>query len=279
MANQEQQTKNSTPLILIGLVFVVAIIGGWWFYASSKDKPAANVKTASNTTNPQAPDQTNNAYKNAPLGAQPPNSLGSPTALVTVEEFADFQCPTCASVHTLMKQINSLYGGRIQFIYRNFPLTQMHDKAFDAAVAAEAAGAQGKYWDMQNLLFTNQQTWASSPEYRTLFEGYAQEVGLDVEQFKSDVLKLTTKSRVDADMQRGRAIGVNATPSLYINGKPVPFNQMSVEGISGIIDYELKIAQSQNQNQSNSATTQTTAPKEVESTNKQADKENIEKPK
>ena len=107
-------------------------------------------------------------------GAQPPHILGSQTATVTVEEFADFQCPTCAVKHPVLKQIASTYNNRIKFIFRNFPLTQMHAKAYDAAAAAEAAGMQGKFWDMQNILFTKQAEWSASTDHRKLFNDYAQ---------------------------------------------------------------------------------------------------------
>jgi protein-disulfide isomerase len=177
---------------------------------------------------------------NAPAGAQPANMLGSPSATVTVEEFADFQCPTCAQVHTMMKNIVSTYGNRIKFVYRSFPLTQIHKNAYDAAVAAEAAGQQGRFWDMQNQLYTTQPTWSNSTDARAIFADYAGKIGLDVEKFKTDMMAMTTKSRVDADIARARALGVNSTPSLYINNRPVPFEQMKLETLRAIIDAELQ---------------------------------------
>ncbi len=101
------------------------------------------------------------------LGAQPPNMLGSQNASVTVEEFADFQCPTCGVMHPKVKEVVSTYGSRIKFIFREYPLQiPAHDKAYEAAVAAEAAGLQGKFWEMQNLLFSNQQAWSANPDMR-----------------------------------------------------------------------------------------------------------------
>jgi protein-disulfide isomerase len=175
----------------------------------------------------------------APLGAQPPNMLGSPTATVTVEEFADFQCGACANVHPVLKNVQSVYGSNIKFIFRHFPL-QMHRNAYDAAVAAEAAGLQGKFWDMQNLIFSNQQSWAGASDVRTIFVGYAERLGLDVEKFKNDILGTVTKNRVDADMQRGRALNITSTPTVYVNGVAVPYDQMTLEGMKRIIDAELQ---------------------------------------
>jgi protein-disulfide isomerase len=187
------------------------------------------------------------------LGAQPPNFLGSANASVTVEEFADFQCGACASVHPKMKQLSSIYGSRIKFIFRNYPLQiPAHDKAYEAATAAEAAGLQGKFWDMQNLLFTNQQAWTSNPDYRKIWEEYAQRISLDVERFKNDMAGLNAKSRVDADIARGRALSVNSTPTVYINGVSVPSEQISVEGLRALIDAELAKTQGNNQGQTNS---------------------------
>lgn len=222
------------PIVIIGLVLVVALVGGWLWYSST----AKVIKTNSNKTT-KTPDNYAEIYAKGTSGAQPPNMLGSPTATVTVEEFADFQCPTCATKHPIAKEIINAYGSRIKFIYRNFPL-QMHDKAYDAAVASEAAGLQGKFWDMQNQLFTNQTSWTTSTNFRGVLEEYAQKIGLDVEKFKNDMAGLQAKTRVDKDMERGRSIRVNSTPSFFINGKPVTLEQMTVEGFKMMIDAELQ---------------------------------------
>jgi protein-disulfide isomerase len=168
--------------------------------------------------------------------------LGAPTATVTVEEFADFQCGTCAAKHPVAKEIISAYGSRIKFIFRHFPLTTIHDKAYDAAVAAEAAGMQGRFWDMQNQLFTNQSSWSTADpvKFRGILEEYAQKIGLDVEKFKTDMAGLAAKTRVDLDMQRGRSLKVNSTPSFFVNGRPLDLSQMTAEGIKQLVDAELQ---------------------------------------
>lgn len=228
--------KNTKLFIVLGLLAFAFACDK----TPNKTNPAAN-GTKNAATTPQIP-------ANAPVGATPPNLLGSPTAAVTVEEFADFQCPTCALVHTTMKNVQAAYGSRIKFIYRNFPLTQMHKNAYDASVAAEAAGQQGKFWDMQNQLFSNQAAWSNSGNAREIFEGYAQNIGLDVEKFKTDMLGMATKSRVDADMQRGRALNVNSTPTIYINGVSVPFEQMkNIDAVKQLIDAQLQKAGTQTQ--------------------------------
>lgn len=236
MENQKENSSG-TPLLIIGSVFVIVLIVGWWLYSSSKSKPAISA-------NPSNTPSTVDKYASAAPGAQPPHILGSPTAAVTVEEFADFQCPTCAVKNPELKQIASIYNNRIKFIFRSFPLTQMHPKAYDAAVAAESAGMQGKFWEMQNLLFTKQNEWSSSTDHRKLFNDYAQQIGLDVPRYESDFLGLPAKDRVNKDLERARSLQVNSTPSVYINGMQVPFNQMTVDGMRAIIDAELQKAAS-----------------------------------
>lgn len=232
---KEEKKSSGIPLVIIILVLVLVVVGGWWFYNSSKPSPNAN--RAANATNAARANQAN-----APIGAQPPNMLGSPTATVTVEEFADFQCPTCATVHPALKQVQSRYGSKIKFIFRNFPLS-MHDKAYSAAVAAEAAGMQGRFWDMQNQLFQNQQAWSSNPNYMQLFTTYAENIGLNVEQFRNDMAGMQAKSRVDADLQRARGLNVNSTPTVYVNGKQAP--SVTVDILSQMIDAELQSAAAQ----------------------------------
>ena len=234
----EPTKKNSTaiPLVIIGLVLVAVVGGAYWLY---KGSVSPNVNTAGkDATGTPRPSQTVNP--NAPVGANPPNMLGSPTATVTVEEFADFQCGSCAATHPVMKEIQSTYGSKIKFVFRQFPLS-IHDKAYDAAVAAEAAGIQGKFWAMQDQLFQNQQAWASpSADYRQMWTGYAEKIGLDVQQWQSDIAGISAKSRVDQDMQRGKALNVSSTPSIYINGEPVPYPEANVAGLRRIIDAKLQ---------------------------------------
>lgn len=235
--SKPQPKKNSgTPAIIIVLVLVVAVIIAAIYYNSSRTRtgPQANA-TPSATRTPVS-------MANAPLGAQPPNFLGAPNAAVTVEEFADFQCPSCGSIHPVMKQIQGIFGQRIKFIFRHFPLP-IHDKAYDASAAAEAAGLQGKFWDMYNLLFTNQQQWSNDPNYRQVFRGYAEKIGLDVDRFETDMAGLQTRNRVQADIDRGKALSINSTPSIFINGKPVPYPEMNVATMQRLIEEELKSAQ------------------------------------
>lgn len=239
---QELKKSSGIPLIIIGAVLAAAFIGGYFYYNSTKT-PANGANRAVSSSNGNSARSPQSAT--APLGATPPNLLGSTTANVTLEEFADFQCGACASVHPILKEVQSTYGSRIRFIFRNFPLAiPAHDKAYEAAVAVEAVGLQDrtKFWAMQSLLFDNQQIWTTNPNYRQLWEGYVQQIGLDVEKFKADVAGREAKARVDADMQRGRGLSVDSTPTLLVNGKNIPLQSITVANLRQVIDAEIQNA-------------------------------------
>ncbi len=253
MNNVKTNNSSNLPLLIIGAVLLAAIVGGWWAYSNSKS-PA--VKSNTNSANKKPADNTAaNLYNTAPAGAQPANMLGSANATVTVEEFADYQCPTCAVTHPKMQELTKLYGNRIKFIYRSFPLTTIHAHAYEAAVAAEAAGLQNKFWEMQTQLFSNQKDWSNSPEAGKMFEGYAQNIGLDVNKYKNDVLGMVAQGRVKADMERGNAIKITGTPSIYINGKALAFEQFELAQMRQVIDAELQKASSQPSGQASNQTT------------------------
>jgi protein-disulfide isomerase len=239
---KEAKQNGSLPLVIIGVVLVAALVGGVFYYNSAKT-PTSNTNRAANSQNAGA--NRAQAYANAPLGANPPNIMGSPTASVTIEEFADFQCGACASVHPTLKQIQSTYGSRIRFIFRHFPLgIPAHDKAYEAAVATEAVGMQdrSKFWAMQNLLMENQASWTTNPNYRQMWEGYAQQLGIDVEKFKADMVGREAKKRVDDDLARGRALSVDSTPTLLVNGKNIPMQSITEASLRQVIDAEIQNA-------------------------------------
>lgn len=234
----ENNNKSSLPVAIIGVVLIAAIGVGAWFYNNSGGgkPPVAN----SNITKTSTPIPVN-----APPGGSPTWALGSPSALVTVEEFADFQCPTCAQMHPKVKEIRAALGDRVRIIFRQFPLT-IHPFGYDAACASEAAGLQGKFWEMQNMLFANQQSWANSNDARRLFADYAKTLGLNVEKFSDDMIGLQVKNKVDADIQRGRALNVESTPAFYINGKLLG---RDLDGLRSVVEAELQKVEAAKQTQ------------------------------
>lgn len=229
-------------MIIIGAVALIIVLVVVYYLQTSKPGPTAGGPKATPTTA-----KAQGIPANAPIGAQPPNMLGSATAPITVEEFADFQCPTCASIHSVMKEVNGQYGSRIKFIYRHYPLTQIHKNSYDASVAAEAAGLQdkNKFWEFQNLLFTNQSIWSNMPEPGPTFREYASKIGLDVARWENDLLGMSAKGRVDADLARARALNITSTPTIYINGQALTQNQLNLEAIKGLLDAELQKAPAQ----------------------------------
>ena len=236
MENKKETGSQATPFIIIGLIFLITIVGMWWIYQSGKTPSAED----QNSGEDPSARQEQNKYSKAPAGAEPETFKGSQNAPIIVEEFADFECGACASKHLVFNQINADYGSKIKFVFRNYPLIEVHAKAYDAAVAVEAAGIQGKFWEMQNILYANQQKWSNTPNHRGMFEEYAKTIGLNMEKYTNDSLGVAAKNRVDADMERGRALGIRSTPTVYVNGKSVPFSMITVEGLKKVIDAELE---------------------------------------
>jgi len=230
--------SNSAPFFIIGAIALATIFGIYVISQSGGDPEP--VASNSNVNSSQADDLVRQNYANAPAGATPANILGSESATVIVEEFADFQCPTCGVVHPKVKEVISAYGSKIKFVFRQYPLTQLHPNAYDAAVASEAAGLQGRFWQMQDMIFKNQPTWSNQPNARPTFKEYAQKIGLDAEKFENDSLGLSAKTRVDADMQRGRMLNITSTPTILVNGRPIPYPQLEVISMKQIIDAEIE---------------------------------------
>ena len=144
---------------------------------------------------------------------------GDKEAKVTLIEYSDFQCPACGAYNPVVKQLIHEIGDKIVFAYRSFPLRQIHQNAQIAAQAAETAGRQGKFWKMHDMLFENQKEWSSHSNAKEIFIKYAQSLNLDVEQFKNDLDSKEVEEKVDNDYRRGVSLGVNTTPTFFLNGE------------------------------------------------------------
>jgi len=143
---------------------------------------------------------------------------------IIVTEFSDFQCPACQRFFGELKQLSETYSDDIKFIYKYFPLTNIHPNAYLASEASEAAGDEGKFWEMHDLLFENQIDWSnlSGDELEEKFVEYATTAGVeDLENFRADLNGLVHKEKIDRDMEDARALEVNATPTIYLNGEQV----------------------------------------------------------
>ncbi|HEY5088773.1 MAG TPA: thioredoxin domain-containing protein, partial [Polyangia bacterium] len=142
-------------------------------------------------------------------------SKGRKDAALQVVIFSDFQCPFCKRIEPTLAQMEKEYGGRIRMVWKNFPLP-FHENAGPAAEAAMAAQAQGKFWEMHDRLFADQQHLD-----RATFEKYAGELGLDLPRFKADLEAERFKDAIEADRKDGDAVGVVGTPTVFINGRRI----------------------------------------------------------
>lgn len=146
--------------------------------------------------------------------------IGSDSAKVKLVEFSDFQCPACKSAEPAIKQALSKYPDDLQFIYRHFPLPQ-HTYAKQAATLAEAAGEEGKFWEMHDKIFETQTEWSalSDSDAAAFFLRIAKELGLDEEKIKQQIAENTFQSKIDDDLSEGRGLEVNSTPTFFLNGR------------------------------------------------------------
>jgi protein-disulfide isomerase len=138
---------------------------------------------------------------------------GGNDAPIELVEYGDYECPHCGRAYPILKEVQRKLKNSLKFVFRNFPLSEMHPDAFNAAVATEAAAVQGKFWEMHDIVFENQENL--SP---TDLLAYAKQIGLDINQFKTDINKEAISAKVENDFESGILSGVNGTPSFYING-------------------------------------------------------------
>ena len=213
--------KRSLPFIIVFAVGLLAAGGGAYFY---KTKRAAN------------PPPTIAKTETAPSG-EPLHVLGPENAQVTLEEFGDFQCPPCGRLCEPINQLQKQYNIRV--IYRNFPLP-MHSHAKEAACAAEAAGRQGKFWQMHDLLFKEQAVWSQSTDARALFQAYAGMLQLDVTRFRTDMDSNEVREQIEVDQRRGAAIGVKNTPTLFLNNQAIAPTDTNPEKLPSLVENAVK---------------------------------------
>ena len=164
---------------------------------------------------------------------------GEHDAPITLEEFGDFQCPPCATISPHLDETERDYRPRLRLVFRNFPLA-IHAHSTEAAYAAEAAGLQGRFWEMHDLLYKEQTNWSTAADVPTLFSSYAQMLGLDVDRFKADVQSPAVKEAVQADQRDGTARGVTSTPTVFLNGVLIPPSSLNKLGVRAALDSAIK---------------------------------------
>jgi NhaA family Na+:H+ antiporter len=218
--------KRFAPFLIIGLVLIVGL-GAVWLLSRSSQQSNSPRNAATPTQGSEPP------------GAQPPHIRGNPNAPVTVEEFADFQCGACGAYYPELKKIEAEYGDRLRVIFRENPLVPMHQYGLVAAQAAEAAGLQGKFWEMHDKLFENQKAWAESKDVVPLFVDYAKQIGLNADRFMRDLNGEAVAARIFQDGKRSHALEITSTPTFFVNGKQAKGDQWKPEGLRQMINQAL----------------------------------------
>ncbi|PIZ99149.1 MAG: hypothetical protein COX78_02170 [Candidatus Levybacteria bacterium CG_4_10_14_0_2_um_filter_35_8] len=179
----------------------VAIFGlAVWGLIAATNSPASQTQTTTNLPAPDAKDIV----------------IGTSSAKVVLTEYADFQCPACGTYYPIVKQILQSYGDKIKYVYRNYPLAQ-HQNAKLAAYAAYAAYKQGKFSEMEDLLYTNQKDWSISNTSEDIFRQYAEQINLDITKYNKDTASEETKKFIDNQLNAAQTLGINSTPTFFVN--------------------------------------------------------------
>ena len=214
--------KSYLPFAIIATVLAAAIGAGFWMFRSTQPQPLATPAAASSPV--------------------PTTDVVTSKGVVVIEEFGDYQCPPCGALHPTLKTLKNEYGDRIKLNFYHFPLTQIHKHALEASYAAAAAGLQGKFWEMHNLLYENQSMWSEVGDFRTIAINFARQLGLDLGRFTKDMDGLKVMALVSADEQRANAFGVDSTPTVFINGRMIPNDNLTLEGLRKEINQRLAVS-------------------------------------
>lgn len=209
-------------MLILGLV--VAVLIGIFLIAGGKEDGGG----AAFTGDPKV--VQSNDWKEGPADAS-----------VVLIEYGDFQCPGCGALFPALEQVKEELGSQFLFVFRHFPLTNIHPNAMAAHRAAEAAGIQGQFFAMHDMLFTRQSQWSSSSDASSIFETYAQELNINVDQFKNDVASQEVFDVISQQMDSGNQLGLSSTPSLLLNGEKIE-NPSSVEELTQVIQEAINAA-------------------------------------
>lgn len=209
----------------IWIAVLVVLIGGLW----------ALVAAVNNSPSPQAPTQITNLPE---VTKEDFVKGASDSAKVTLIEYGDFQCPACAAYFPLVKKLSVDFGEDLVIVHRFFPLTNIHKNAEISAQAAYAAELQDKFWEMHDKLYENQNDWANLSNPKETFFEYAKELGLDLPKFKTDATSKSTEDFIKEAEANAKAIGINSTPTFFVNGYRIQ-NPAGYDAFKKIIQDEI----------------------------------------
>ncbi|MDP4038661.1 MAG: thioredoxin domain-containing protein [bacterium] len=202
--------KKYLPAIIISVV-ILAVIGFVVFALKSTDNKQSDLdKTSSKLISNDDKKLLTVGWSSGPEGAK-----------TVLTEFGDFQCAACKKYEPILADLKKEFENKFKLIFKEFPLTNIHKNAELAALSAEAAGDQGKFWEMHGLLYVNQEKWAESNEAMNEFINFASQLGLDVTKFKNDVESKKFIDKINQDRSLGDRLAVPGTPTFYINGEVV----------------------------------------------------------
>ena len=219
--------RRNLPLVIIAGVLVIAIAGAWFALRSRQigaSAPFTPQAAATPTASPVA-EPTTSAAPQAALPGIPSN------VAVTMEEYGDYQCPPCGLLHPEIKKIQYEYGNRVNFVFRNLPLTKIHKNALIAAQAAEAARLQNRFWQMHDRIYESQNEWKDQENPRQTFTGFAQSLGLDINRFARDMEGAEVQRRLAEDQQQASSLEVVGTPTIFVDGRQLKPEVTTAEGI------------------------------------------------
>lgn len=231
--------KRLLPFIIILVVLGIALGSAWYLTqsipAASQPAPVAqNQPPGAPASQPASAPTPQPAANSGIPGAEPPHTLGPANAPAHIEEFGDFQCPPCGLFHPILEEMEREFGNKLRVTFRQFPLPN-HQHALAAASASEAAGLQGKFWEMHKLIFEHQKEWNSQFDVRPIFQGYAEQIGLNIERYNRDLNGSVVQQRISQDGKRGQSLGVKGTPTVFLNGREVPFESLPPEKLRVLI--------------------------------------------
>jgi len=229
--------KKSLPFVIIAIVLVAGIAAFIVFgRKKTSDSNSAFVATPAQVVSAATP--LPQASPTATIPIEKPNvKVSSP---VVLEEYGDYQCPPCGLLYPVLKDIEHEYGKQLQIVFHHFPLTKIHKNAMNAARAAEAARNQGKFWEMHDRLYRNQNAWKDLDDPRSMFVQYARELGLNADRFTRDLDSPEVEQRIAADMQKGTSIGITGTPTLLIDGNMLRYEATTPDGVRQGINFMLQ---------------------------------------
>jgi protein-disulfide isomerase len=198
---------------------------------------AAVACTTSLTKSGQNPGPSGPVSANSPSTSPKPSATLPADAVVTLEEFGDYQCPPCGVLHPTLKKLKQEYGANLNFVFRNLPLTQIHKNALAAAQAAEAARMQDRFWEMHDFLYENQELWRDDINPQAIFVKEAEDLGLDPARFRRDLGDKQVQLRIAADADAAAQRGVQGTPTIFVDGLELRPEAMNPDGIRKGIEH------------------------------------------